>query len=63
MPGALGQEHLLISLKVYSLILASSFYVINIISRSGRKVKSKILAYSDFALASCTHQRVLLMLH
>ena len=41
-------------LKVYSLILASSFYAINKYSSCPRKnLKSNILANSDFALVTC----------
>ena len=56
------QSALVPDLKVYSLILAASFYVINKYI-STKNPKSKILAYSDFALASCAQEHVLLMLH
>ena len=42
-------------LKVYSLILASSFYVINKWICTHKNIKSKILTYSNFAVASCAH--------
>ncbi len=40
-------------LKVYSLILASSIYMYVINKYPRKKLNSKILAYSDFELASC----------
>ncbi len=52
------------SLKIYPQILSSSFYVINkYIDIHLRILNPNFLAYSDFALASCAQQCVLLMLH
>ena len=44
--------------KVHSLILASSFYDIRISRFKHKKLKSKLLANSDFALANCVQLRV-----